>query len=117
MDINPSLQFLGWYVLDKGIRQKSTKRVNSFIFCRAFCPGPPNRDPMDSEKQLRVYTSGRTMKRHMWRVDKAPGHTRKYRNTCLKVLRLSMGTIYVCTYGLRCKLVNNQYKYNHLGLD
>ena len=35
---------------DKGIRQKSTKRVNSFIVCRAFCPGPPNRDPIDSEK-------------------------------------------------------------------
>ena len=44
-------------VLDKGIRQKSTKRVNSFIVCSAFCPGPPNRDPMDSEKRLRVHTS------------------------------------------------------------
>ena len=40
MDINPSLQ-----VLDKGIRQKSTKRVNLFIVCSAICPGPLNRDP------------------------------------------------------------------------
>ena len=29
----------------KGIRQKSTKRVNSFIACSAFCPGPPNKPP------------------------------------------------------------------------
>ena len=57
-------------VFDKGIRQKSTERVNSFIVCSAFCPGPPNRDPMDSKKQLRVYTSGRTMARHVWCVDK-----------------------------------------------
>ena len=48
--------------------------------------------PMDSEKQLRVYTSGRTMTRHMWRVDKAPGHPRRNRNVCLKVLRLSWVT-------------------------
>ena len=49
MDINPSLQILGCYVkeqvFDKGIRQKSTKRVNSLIVCSAICPGPPNRDP------------------------------------------------------------------------
>ena len=44
-------------VLDKGIRQKSTKRVNSFIVCCAFCPGPPNHDPKDSNKRLRVHTS------------------------------------------------------------
>ena len=30
------------------------KRVNSFIACSAFCPGPPNREPTDSEKRLRV---------------------------------------------------------------
>ena len=51
-------------VLDKGIRQKSTKRVHSFIVCSAFCPGPPNRDPMDSEKRLRVYKLGSTMARN-----------------------------------------------------
>ena len=50
MDINPFLyNFLAGMskepVLDKGIRQKSTKRVNSFIVCSAFCPGPSNRDP------------------------------------------------------------------------
>ena len=56
-------------VLDKGIRQKST-RVNSFIACSAFCPGPPNCDPMDSEKQWRVYKSSTMMARHAWRVDK-----------------------------------------------
>ena len=42
MDIKPSLQILGWYI--KGTGQKSTKRVNLFITCSAFCPGPPNRD-------------------------------------------------------------------------
>ena len=46
--------------------------------------GPLNRDPMDSEKQLRVY--------------KSPVHTRRNRNTCLKVLRLSMGKICACVY-------------------
>ena len=37
-------------VLDKGIRQKSTKRVGSIVVCSAFCPGSPKRDPLDSEK-------------------------------------------------------------------
>ena len=46
--------------------------MNSFIVGSAFCPGPPNRDPMDSEKRLRVYKSSATMARHVWRVDKAP---------------------------------------------
>ena len=65
-------------VLDKGIRQKSTKRVNSFIACSAFCPGPPNRDPKDSEKRWRVYTSTAMMARHAWRVYKSSGkqHTK-----------------------------------------
>ena len=93
-------------VLDKGIRQKSTKRVNSFIVCSAFGPGPPNRDPIDSEKQLRVYTSGRTMARHVWRVDQAPGHTCRNQNACLKVRRLSMGNIFAGTYSIQCELVN-----------
>ena len=91
--------------LDKGIRQKSTKRVNLFIVCSAFCPWPPNHDPMDSEKQLRVYTSRRTMACHVWRVDKAPGHTHRNWNACLKVLRLSMGKICACTYDIRCELI------------
>ena len=37
-------------VLDKGIRQKSTKRVGSIIVCSAFCQGFPKRNPLDSEK-------------------------------------------------------------------
>ena len=81
-----SIFTISWLVC-QGIRQKSTKRVNSFIVRSAFCPGPLNRDPMDSEKQLHVYTSGRTMACHVWRVDKAPGHTHRNRNACLKVLR------------------------------
>ena len=62
---------------------------------------------MDSEKQLRVHTSGSTMARHVWRVDKAPSHTRRNRNACLKVLWSSMGKFCACTciYGLRCELV------------
>ena len=46
------------------------------------------------------------MARYVWRVDKAPGHTRRNRNSCLKLLRLSMGTNFVGTYGIRCELVN-----------
>ena len=92
MDINLSLQILGLeQVLAKGIRQKSTKRMNSFIVCSAFCQGPPNRDPMDSEKRLHVYKSAATMARHTWRVDMSPGHTHRNRNACLKVLRFLMG--------------------------
>ena len=45
----------------KGLGKKTTKRVNSFIDGSAFCPGPPNCVPSDSEKHLRVYTSSRTM--------------------------------------------------------
>ena len=85
-------------VLDKGIRQKSTKRVNSFIVCSAFCPGPPSRDPMGS--------SGSTMAHHVWHVDKAPGHTRKNQNACLKVLRLSM----VEQTAYRREIKDNGYK-------
>ena len=60
-------------VLDKGIRQKSTKRVNTFVVCSAFCPGPrpPNCDPMDSEKRLRAYKSAAAMARHTcWQVSR-----------------------------------------------
>ena len=42
---------------------KTVKRMNSFIDGSAFCPGPPNRVPSDSEKHLRVYTSSCTMSR------------------------------------------------------
>ena len=91
-------------VLDKGIRQKSTKRVNSFIVCSAFSLEPLNRDPMDSEKQLRVYTSGCSMACHVWRVDKVPGHIHKIGSP---LIILSMGKVFACTYGIRSKLVNN----------
>ena len=74
MDINPSLQRQirnrSWI---KGLGKKKHKRVNSFIAGSAFCLGPPNREPTDSEKRLRVYMSARTMARHGWCVDKAPG--------------------------------------------
>ena len=42
---------------------KTVERVNSFIDGSAFCPGPLNRVPSDSEKHLRVYTSSCTMLR------------------------------------------------------
>ena len=64
-------------VLDKGIRQKFPKRVNSFIACRAFCPGPPNCDARDAEKRWRVYTSISMMARHGWRVYKSSGKNTK----------------------------------------
>ena len=93
----------------KGIRQKSPKRVNSFIVCSAFCPGPPNRDPMDSEKRLRAYKSAATMAHHTWRVDKSPGHTHRNRNACLKFLRFIMGNIFACIYGLRRKKMHHVF--------
>ena len=98
MDINPSLQILGWYVkaqiLDKGIRQKYTKRVNSFIACSAFYPGRPNRDPRDSEKRWRVYTSIAMMARHAWRVYKSSGkkHTNRNACTCIDAHRSAVPT-------------------------
>ena len=50
-----SIHVPGWsdhrnMMLDKGIRQKSTKRVGWIIVCSAFYPGSPKRDPLDSEK-------------------------------------------------------------------
>ena len=65
----------------KGL-SKNPQRVNSFVACSAFCPGPPNRDPRDSEKRWRVYTSIAMMARHGWRVDTALGKTHKKRNAC-----------------------------------
>ena len=76
----------------KGIRQKSTKRVNSFIACSAFCPGPPNRDTRDSEKWWRVYTSITTMARHVWCVYKSSGKTHKNRNACIDAHRSAVPT-------------------------
>ena len=37
-------------LLDKGISQKSTKRVGSIVVCSAFCPGSAKRNPLDSGK-------------------------------------------------------------------
>ena len=46
------------YVVDKGIRQKIHKRVNSIIDGSAFCLGANETvSHLDSEKQLRVYMS------------------------------------------------------------
>ena len=49
----PSFTFLAGrtkkQVLDKGIRQKSTKRVSSIVVCSAFYPGSPKRDTLDYE--------------------------------------------------------------------
>ena len=58
-------------VFDKGIRQKSTKRVNSFTVCCVDCSEPPSRGRLDSEKEMRVCTSSGFMLRHEWRVDKS----------------------------------------------
>ena len=54
MDINPSLQILGWYV--KGIRQKSTKRVNSFVACSAFLFGAITTVTPGTPRNNGVYT-------------------------------------------------------------
>ena len=77
----------------KGLGKKSTKRVNSFIACRAFCPGSPNRDPRDSEKWWHVYTSIAMMARHAWRVYKSSSKTHKNRNACIDAHRSAIPTI------------------------
>ena len=69
-------------VFDKGMRQKFTKRVNSFIACCADCSDPLSRGRVDSEKYMRVYTSSGFMSRHEWRVDKSTARTCKNRNAC-----------------------------------
>ena len=78
-------------VVDKGIRQKSTKRVNSFTDGSAFCPGAPKHVPSDSEKHRRVYTSSNVCHSHEWRVDTASGKTLKKRNACLHAVRQAVG--------------------------
>ena len=70
----------------------------SELACSAFCPGPPNRDPMDSEKRLRVYKSSATMARHAWRVDKAPAKTHKNRNVHLDALRSAVQKKTQCVF-------------------
>ena len=80
--------------------------MNSFIVYSAFYPGPPNCDPMDSEKRL--YTS------------QAPGwHTTRGMLTSLPTthrigIRLKsppMGKIVACIHGLRCELVKNAWPF------
>ena len=56
---------------------KNTQKSELINWRQCLLSGPPNRFPSDSEKHLRVYTSSRTMSRHVWRVDMAPGQTRK----------------------------------------
>ena len=97
MDINPSLQILVRQRHRSWIRQKSTKRVNLFTACSAFCPGPPNRDPRDSEKRWRVYTSITMMARHTWRVYKSSGKTHKNRNACIDAHRSAV-PIKICGF-------------------
>ena len=92
MDINPSLQILGWYVKGhrswiKGLGKNPQKGVNSFIACSAFYPGPPNSDLRDSEKRWRVYTSITMMARHAWRVYKSSGKNKQNRNACIDAPR------------------------------
>ena len=62
---------------------------------------------MDSEKTIACIH----VRPHVWRVDKAPGHTHIHvnQNACLKVLRLSLGKICACTYGIRSELVKEIY--------
>ena len=44
-------------MLDKGIRQKSTKRVGSIIVCSAFCPGPAGLRENGMSAKVRVRIS------------------------------------------------------------
>ena len=91
MDINPSYKFLAGtskeQVLDKGIRQKSTKEWTRSLLAV----------PFDSEKRLHVYKSSATMSRHVWHVNKAPAKTHKNRNARLDALRSAVSTKIVFT--------------------
>ena len=80
------------------------KRVNSFIDGSAFCPGPLNRVPSDSEKHLHVYTSSGTMSRHVWRVDTTPGQTHKKTDVRRSTVETKIAGLHV--YGIRCEVVN-----------
>ena len=70
--------------------------MNSFVVCSDICPGPPNRDPMDSEKRLRVYTSAATMARHEWRVDKSSGKNVKKSECVLRRSPLGGTNFFPC---------------------
>ena len=89
--------------------QKSTKRMNSFIACSAFCLGPPNRDPRDSEKWWRVYTSIAMMACHTWHVYKSSGKTHKNRNACIDTHRWPSQQKFAGLYGIRCELVKANF--------
>ena len=85
---------------------KIHKRVNSFIAGSAFCSGPPNREPTDSEKWLRVHMLARTMARHGWRVDKALGQNTQKSECVLKRSPIHRSTKkFHRLYGIRRELV------------
>ena len=88
--------------MDKGIRQKSTKEWTHSLTIVPFVRGHRTVPPRTRE------TSSRTMSRHVWRVDTAPGQTRKKRNACQDVRRSAVENKIAGLYGIRCELVNNK---------
>ena len=88
-------------VVDKGIRQKSTKEWTHSLTAVPFVRGAPKRVPSDSEKHRRVYTSSNVCHSHEWCVDTASGKTLKKRNACLHAVRQAVGKKIACIYGLR----------------
>ena len=88
-----------WLVLDKGIRQKSTKTVRSIVVCSAFCPGSPKRDPLDSEKMacLPEYE-----------------FLEYSRKTCIHVTRFTVGKRFACIHVNRRKVVKKKVWNNRL---
>ena len=74
-------------VVDKGIRQKSTKEWTHSLTAVPFVRGHRKRVPSDFEKHRRVYTSSNVCYSHEWRVDTASGKTLKKRNACIYGLR------------------------------
>ena len=88
-------------VMDKGIRQNSTKEWTHSLTAVPFCPGAPKRVPSDSEKHRRVYTSSNVCHSHEWRVDTASWKTLKKRNACLHAVRQAVETKIACIHGLR----------------
>ena len=70
-------------VLDKGIRQKSIKRVNSFYCLQYLLSGATEPWP----HRLRETIVCIQVKRHAWRVDKAPTKTHKNQNASVDALQ------------------------------
>ena len=87
--------------------------MKSFIEGSAFYSGAPKRVPLDSEKQLRVYTSSHICHSHKRRVDTATGKTLKKRKACSDIRRSAVENKIAGLNGLRSEQVNHIERNKH----